>query len=168
MCGDVVCRDPYHLQFIHDKLKTQGICEKVVEDNFWHLIDVLEHLETKEMCEKAVNIEPLLLRCVPDCFKTKEMHENVVGTGLGLLKDVPDWIMTQQQIKTWSADNNYCSDHELIKWYTGYQKRNAQKAKVKELFYCLAPIKMVRSVRSWRREKIDRKIVEVTVFLKII
>ena len=132
MCGDVVCRDPYYLQFIPDNLRTQRISEKVVEDNLWHLIDVPEHLKTKEICEKAVNIEPLLLSCVPDCFKTKEICEKVVGTGLGLLKDVSDWIMTQQQIKIWSDDNKYCNDHELIKWYTGYLKRKAQKAKVKE------------------------------------
>ena len=46
-----------------------------------------------------------------------------MGASLGLLKDVPNWIMTQQQIKIWRYDDKYCNDHELFKWYKGYQKR---------------------------------------------
>ena len=132
MYNNVVCRDLYYLQFIPDKLKTQGMCENVVEDNPWHLIDIPENLKQKEMCEKPVNIKPLLLRYVPYCFKTKEMCEKIVGAGLGLLKVAPDWIMTQQQIKIWRDNDKYCNDHERIKWYKGYQKRKAQKAKTKD------------------------------------
>ena len=40
--------------------------------------------------------------------------------------------MTQQQIKIWHDDYHYCNGNRLIKWYDGYQKRNAQKAKIKE------------------------------------
>ena len=55
-----------------------------------------------------------------------------VEAGLGLLEYVPDWFVTQQQIKIWRNDDEYCDDDELIKWYNGYQKRKAQKAKRKE------------------------------------
>ena len=54
-----------------------------------------------------------------------------VEAGLGLLEYVPDWFVTQQQIKIWRNDDAYCDDDELIKWYNGYQKRKAQKAKIK-------------------------------------
>ena len=40
--------------------------------------------------------------------------------------------MTQQQIKIWRDNDEYCADDEFIKWYDGYQKRKAQKAKIKE------------------------------------
>ena len=50
------------------------------------------------------------------------MCEKVVESGLGSLKYVPDWFVTHQQIKIWRDDDKYCSDHELIKWYKGYQK----------------------------------------------
>ena len=84
------------------------------------------------MCEKVVEKTLCLLKCVPDCFKTKEMCEKEIGKRLGLLKDVPDWLMTQQRIKIWRDDDKYYNDHELIKWYKGYQKRKAQKASIKE------------------------------------
>ena len=29
---------------------------------------------------------------------------------------VPDWFVTQQQIKIWRYDDEYCDDDELIKW----------------------------------------------------
>ena len=55
-----------------------------------------------------------------------------VQPGLGLLEYVPDWFVTQQQIKIWRYDDHYCVDDEPINWYDGYQKRKAQKAKIKE------------------------------------
>ena len=39
--------------------------------------------------------------------------------------------MTQQQIKIWCDDDNYCND-ELIKWYNIYQKRKTQEVSIKE------------------------------------
>ena len=45
---------------------------------------------------------------------------------------VPDWFATQQQLKIWHDDDDYCNDDELIEWYNGYQKRKAQKAQIKE------------------------------------
>ena len=60
------------------------------------------------------------------------MCEKKVESGLGSLKYVPDWFVTHQQIKIWRDDDKYCSDHELIKWYKGYQKRKAQKSEIKE------------------------------------
>ena len=55
-----------------------------------------------------------------------------VQAGLELLEYVPDWFLKQQQIKIWRDDDEYCHDDEPIKWYDGYQKRKAQKAKIKE------------------------------------
>ena len=40
--------------------------------------------------------------------------------------------MTQQQIDTWYDDDYVYNDHEMIRWYDGYKKRKAQKAKIKE------------------------------------
>ena len=55
-----------------------------------------------------------------------------VEAGLGLLEHVLGWFVTQQQLKIWHDDNDYCNDDELIDWYNGFQKRKAQKAKIKE------------------------------------
>ena len=36
------------------------------------------------------------------------------------LQYVPDWFVTQQKLKIWHDDDDYCSDDEIIKWYDGY------------------------------------------------
>ena len=61
------------------------------------------------MCNKAVRDYLFSLRYVPDCF------------------------VTQQQIGTWYDDDYVYNDSGMIKWYDGYRKHKAQKAKIKEL-----------------------------------
>ena len=84
------------------------------------------------MCDKAIEIDPFTLWHVPDNLKSQGMCIRAVEAGLGLLEYVPDWFVTQQQIKIWRDDDEYCDDDELIKWYNGYQRRKVQKAKIKE------------------------------------
>ena len=49
--------------------------------------------------------------------------------------------MTQQQLKIWHDDDDYYyDDDKLNKWYDGYQKRKAQKAKIKEELFPLLGI----------------------------
>ena len=31
------------------------------------------------------------------------------------LEYVPDWFVTQEQVKIWDDNNDYCNDNELIK-----------------------------------------------------
>ena len=40
--------------------------------------------------------------------------------------------MRQHQVKLWHDDNDYCDNGRLVKWYDGYKKRKAQKAKIEE------------------------------------
>ena len=79
-----------------------------------------------------MDTEPPFLPLEPDRFKTREMCEKAVEKYLWLLKYVPDWFLAHQQIKIWHDNDDYCNDDELIEWYQGYQKRKAQKAKIKE------------------------------------
>ena len=60
------------------------------------------------------------------------MCERAVEKYPGTLEFVPDWFVTQQQLKIWGDDDDYFHNNELIKWYEGYQKRRAQRAKIKE------------------------------------
>ena len=83
------------------------------------------------MCDKAVKNDTFSLVCVPD------------------------WFVAQQQIELWDDDDEYYVDDEILKWYEGYKERKTQKAN------CLASIKVVGLVLVRRREKRDRKIVEV-------
>ena len=76
------------------------------------------------MCEKAVKECSYMLEDVPDHFKTQKMCDAVVMEDLLLLRYVPDQFVTQQQVKL--------RDDKLTGWYEGYQKRKAQKAKIKE------------------------------------
>ena len=77
------------------------------------------------------------------------------------LKYVPDWFVTQGKIKLWRDGDGYCNDNRVIEWCKGYQKRKAQKAKIKEE---LMPITWHPS-RYWDwcmsedEKKRDRKIV---------
>ena len=61
---------------------------------------------------------PVWIREIPDYLKTQEMCN--------------DWFVTQGQIDLWHDDDYWHDDDKLIKWYEGYQKRMAQKAKIKE------------------------------------
>ena len=63
------------------------------------------------------------------------MCEKAVEVGPWLLIYVPDWFITQQQLKLWHDDKQIWHDddnNEFIKWYEDYEKRKAQKAKIKE------------------------------------
>ena len=46
-----------------------------------------------------------------------------------LVEYVSDWFVREQQIRPWYY--NCGDDDELIKWYDDYDKRKAQKAKIK-------------------------------------
>ena len=60
------------------------------------------------------------------------MCDKAVKDDPSFLKFVTDWFVTQQQIDVWYDDDYWYHDDELIEWYNGYQKRKAQKAKIKE------------------------------------
>ena len=60
------------------------------------------------------------------------MCKKAVKKYLWLLKYFPDWFVTDQQIKIWHDNNEYCNDDELIEWYDGYKARQAQKVSIKE------------------------------------
>ena len=64
------------------------------------------------MCNKAIRVDHSFLRFVPDCFVSQEQ--------LKLWLDIDDWFIR------WWYNNRF------IKWYVGYKKRKAEKAKIKE------------------------------------
>ena len=80
------------------------------------------------MCGKTVKDEPQTLELDPDHFK---MCDKAVKGDPYSLQFVPDWFVTHQQVKIWHDNDDY-DDDEIIKWYNGYQKSEAQKAKIKE------------------------------------
>ena len=108
MCNEAIHTDPYSLAFVPDCFKTQ------------------------KMCDKAINIDPFTQSHDHDNLKMWEMCIRAVEAGLGLLGHIPDWFVTQQQIDVWYDGKYWYTDDELIQWYKGYQKRKAQKAKIKE------------------------------------
>ena len=69
---------------------------------------------------------------IPDRLKTQKMCSKALKDDTYYLQFVPDWFVTQQQLKIWHDDDDYCNVDELIKRYEGHQKRKAQKAKIKE------------------------------------
>ena len=85
------------------------------------------------MCIKAVEVDPWQLKDVPDHYKTQEMCDKSMRDYLFSLQQVADWFVTQEQIDIrYDDDYVYINNNKLIKWYDGYQKRKAQKAKIKE------------------------------------
>ena len=84
------------------------------------------------MCIEAVDVNPWQLYDVTDCFKTRKICDDAVGGDPYSQQFVPDWFVTEQQIKIWDDDDEYCDDDELIKWCNGYKKRKAQKVRIKE------------------------------------
>ena len=90
------------------------------------------------MCIKALEVGTWKLKYVPDHFKTQKMCDDAVWGGFFSLQYVPDYFVTQQLIELWDDDNDYCNDDEIIKWYDDYEKRKAQKAKIKEELLLIA------------------------------
>ena len=84
------------------------------------------------MCDKGVEVGSWQLGVAPDYLKTRETCERAVVKYPATLEFVPDWFVSQQQLKLWHDKDGYCNNNELIKWHAGYQKRKAQKAKIKE------------------------------------
>ena len=131
MCNRAVDILPCVLECIPDRLKTVNMCRQAVGRSPLCLEHVPNYFKTQRMCERAVENELYTLEFVSDKHKTKRMCERAVEKKSWLLKYVPDWFVTQQQIKLWHDDAYYYNDNYLI-WYNDYQKRKAQKAKIKE------------------------------------
>ena len=127
-----LANDPRWGGKISGHLQTQEICNEVMRSSSWALRFIPNHFRTQEMCNEAVGACPWTLEHVPDNLKTQEMCNEAVRGRPWNLRHVSDWFVTQQQIKIWHDDYHYCNGNRLIKWYDGYQKRNAQKAKIKE------------------------------------
>ena len=63
-----------------------------------------------------------MLKYVPDRFKTKKICDKAAGHDPFSLQYASDWFVTQQKLKIWHDDDDYCSDDEIIKWHDGYVK----------------------------------------------
>ena len=44
------------------------------------------------------------------------------------LEYVPYWFVTQQQLKLWHDDQDYCNDDKLIEWYNGHKNKRLKKS----------------------------------------
>ena len=135
ICEGVVKKHPRWLEKVPDTFKIQGMCEKAVEVDTYTLRLVPDHLKTQEMCERAVEKKPWSLKFVPDRHKTQGKYYDVVQEGSYLAEYVPDWFVLQGKLKILDDYKGFCNNYffdELIEWHDGYQKRKAQKAKIKE------------------------------------
>ena len=84
------------------------------------------------MCNDAVDVDPQQLNGVPDYRKTQKMCGDVVQRNSYFLHFVPYWFVTQEQLEIWHDGDDYCTGDELIEWCKRYEKRKAQKAKIKK------------------------------------
>ena len=96
----------------------------------WQLKDVPDQYKTQETCDKAVCVDPWSLGDVPDNLKKQEICDKAVRSDPSSLQFIPDWFVTKEDIDLWH-DYVY-SDWGVSKLYDVYQKREAQKASVKE------------------------------------
>ena len=129
MCSEEVRRKPYTLDYVPDHFKTQEMCNKAVPNYQAVLFLVPDHFKTQEICIKAVEID---LYHIPNHFKTHEICNNGVWKDLNFLQYVSDWFVSCHQTDLWGDNNDCYDDDKLIEWYEGYQKRNAQKVKIKK------------------------------------
>ena len=132
MCERAIEDESETLEYVPNHFKTQMMCERAVENEPDTLKFVPDHFKTQRMCERAVENEPYNLKFVPDQYKTQGMCDDAVWEDPYSLRLISDWFVTQQQLKIWNDYDNYCNNDKLIEWYDGYQKRKAQKASIKE------------------------------------
>ena len=129
---------PVWIREIPDNLKAQEMCNKAMCIELFSLGFVPDHLKTREMCDKAVKIDSFILWYIPDNLEMRGMCTRVFEAGLVLLEYVSDWFVTRAQIDLWHENNYWHDGDKLIKWYEGYQKRKAPKAKIKEELLSIA------------------------------
>ena len=80
-----------------------------------------------------MGVDPSSLQFHPDHFKTREMCDKAFEKDPLSLQFFPDWFVRPQQVNLWYDDYFYDNGYdEVLGWHKGYQKRKAQKAKIKE------------------------------------
>ena len=135
MCEKTVKKNPSMLKYVPDYLKTEKMCERAVEEDSWSLANVPDHFKRKDMC-KGVHLHTWLIGHFPDHFKRQDMCNEAVELDPFFLRFVPDWFVSQEQLKLWHDGDDWLIrwwyNNRLIKWYDRYEKRKAQKAKIKE------------------------------------
>ena len=156
MCNDAVHVEPGSLAFVPDHFKTEELCNEEVHRESCALDYIPDHFKIQEMCNEAMYNNPAVFLLIPDCFKIQEIYIKTVMVDPWRLYDVsdhfktqemcddavwgdsfsfqfvPNWFVTQQQLKIWHDDDDYCNDNEIIEWYEGHQNRKAQKTQIKK------------------------------------
>ena len=51
---------------------------------------------------------------------------------------ITDWFLTQKQIDIWHQGDYYCNKPYIIGWHADYQKRKAEKVRIKKELMPLA------------------------------
>ena len=128
ICDEAVRMESCSLRFVPNHLKTQGMCNERSRIEPYNLLYIPDHLIMQEMCEEAMLVRSAAFFLILDRFKSQEMCIRAVGMDPWQLIDVPDWFVVLQEM--WYED--FDDDDVLIKWYHDYQKREAQKAKIKD------------------------------------
>ena len=54
MCNEVVCIEPYSLEFVPDYFKTQEMCNEAVRKEPYTLRYIPGHRRTQEICDDAL------------------------------------------------------------------------------------------------------------------
>ena len=134
----MVAQSSYALKYVPEELKTQEMCNEAMQENLAVLFVVPDRFKTEDMCIKALEVDPWRLRDVPDNLKTEEMCNKAVEDDPSSLQFVSDWFVTQEQLDIWFDDDYWYHVDEIIEWYKGYQKRKAQKVKIKEELFPIA------------------------------
>ena len=128
MCEKAIEDGPQTLEYVPDHLKTEKICMEAVHTKPYTLRYVPDYFKTQEMCDEAVRMELYSLEFVPDRLKTHEMCNEAMRRGQHALQFAPDWVVVLQEM--WCED--FDDNDYLIRSRNAYQKRKAQKAKIKE------------------------------------
>ena len=190
MCNDAVHMKPLSLTYIPDRFKTQEMCNEAVRNKPRLMLFVPDHFKTMEICNEIMRIMPQAFHRIPDHFKVQEMHIKVVEADQSnldnvldhlktreicdtVVKDyssslqfVLDWFVTREGIYMWHDDyydddgNCWVTGDDDDKFFNMQGPESKNKRRVNA--YCLAAIKMAELVHVRRREKTNRKIMEVT------
>ena len=141
MCNEAVCINSLSLAYVPGCFKTQEICNEAVKNKLCMLLFVPNRFWTQGMCNEIMRTIPDAFHCISDCFKTQEMCDKAVKNDSSSLEYVPDWFVTREGMWMWYDDyyeddgdhwDNDVNKDKFFDWYEDYQKRQCQKAKIKE------------------------------------
>ena len=99
MCDKAVDTYPSTIKFVPECCKTQEMCNRAAYRCFFVFHSIHDKYKSQEICNLPVSLYPPFMVYCPYKYITREMCDETVDDSLAALKLIPDWFVTSKMIK---------------------------------------------------------------------